>query len=220
MDYGKYQDISDYTRSCLNAGDFAHSCRVLNYALQILDTEKNADASVVILAAILHDVGRANGEAEDHARRGSENSYAWLVEKGYADELARQVADCILTHCSCSETSPQTLEAKILFDADKLDTTGAVGTARAIIQSAQAGIPVYALGEDGLPLGGKKKEPESLIKEYRQKLKKLETIFYTKKAKKIALRHQEAMDAYFEKLSKEIDRNYKKGNELLKKHSK
>jgi uncharacterized protein len=218
MNYGKYQEIIDYIQSCLNADDFAHTCRVFNYVLQILDSEKDADADAAILAALFHDVGRADGEDENHDKTGSEKSYAYLVEKGYADELARHVADCILTHCNCSETRPQSLEAKILFDADKLDTTGAIGTARAIAQCRQDGMPLYILGEDNLPLRGKKEEPASLIKKYRRKLKKLDTAFFTKKAKRIADKHQLAMDEYFENLIKELDRNYKKGSERIKKY--
>jgi len=218
MDYGKYQSIIADIQSQMNADDFAHTCRVVNYAMQILDTEKKADNSVVILAAILHDIGRAGGKAEDHAKMGSEKSYAYLTEKGYADELAKHVSYCILTHCSCSEIPPQTLEAKILFDADKLDTTGAVGTARMIAQCLQDANPMYILGEDGFPLGGKKGEPASLMRECRQKLKKLEKVFFTKKAKNIAAKHQSAMEEYFEKFIEEIKGNYKKGSKLIQKY--
>jgi len=218
MNYGKYQEVIEYIQSSLNADDFAHTCRVFNYALQILDAEKKADASVVIFAAILHDIGRADGEAEDHGKAGSEKSYAYLTEKGYADELAKSVADCILTHSNTSEIPPQTREAKILFDADKLDTTGAVGTVRAVLQCKQDGMPMYTLGEDGLLLRGKKEEQASLMRQYRRKLNKLEKVFYTEKAKKIAANHQPAMDEYFEKLVKELDKNYRKGNELIKKY--
>ena len=218
MNYGKYQEVIEYIQSSLNADDFAHTCRVFNYALQILDAEKKADASVVIFAAILHDIGRADEEAEDHGKAGSEKSYAYLTEKGYADELAKSVANCILTHCSCSEVPPQTLEAKILFDADKLDTTGAVGTARAIAQCRLEGNPMYALGEDGLPLSGKKEEASSLMKKYSRKLKKLEKVFFTEKAKKIAVKRQPIMDEYFNQLAEELESNYKKGSELIKKY--
>lgn len=219
MDYGKYQDVLDYAQSCINDDDFAHTCRVLNYALQILESKKGADASVVILAIILHDIGRSEGESDEQIRAGSERCYSYLVEKGYSEELARHVADCIMTRRQNSDAVPQTLEAKIVFDADKLDTTGAIGTARAIIQCQVEGMPMYTLGDDGLPLEGSKEEPASLMKSYRRSLRKLEKVFYTKAAKKIAARHQPVMGDYFEKLIEELNRNYKKGNELIKKHS-
>jgi uncharacterized protein len=218
MTYGKFQEVIDYVQSCLDVNDFAHTCRVLNYTLQILDTKKKADTTVVILAAILHDIGHTTGCTADHAKTGSEKSYAYLVEKGYSDEMAKHIADCILTHCNCSETPPQTLEAKILFDADKLDTTGAIGIARMIVQCQQDGDPMYTLEKDSLPHEGKKEDPASLMKKYKQKLKKLEKVFFTEKAKKIATKHQLLMDEYFEEFLDEINSNYKKGSQLAKKY--
>jgi uncharacterized protein len=218
VNYGKFQDAIDYVQSCLDTDGFMHTCRVLNYALQILDTEKKADTDVVILSAILHDIGRATGNSTNHANTGSEKSYAYLVGKGYTDEVAKHVADCIMTHCKCSETSPQTLEAKILFDADKLDTTGAIGTALAIVQCRQDGEPMYTLEENGTPLVGEKEETDSLMKKYRQKLRRLEKVFFTKKAKKIAAKHQLTMDEYFEEFIEEIESNHKKGSKLVQKY--
>ena len=218
MNYGKFQSAIDYTQSFLNADDFAHTCRVLGYALQILAAEKKADATVVILAAILHDISRDAHNSTDHAQAGSEKSYTFLVENGYTDKLARQVADCILTHSTSSKTQPQTLEAKILFDADKLDTTGAVGAARAAIQCRHDGKPMYTLGEDGFP--DNKRESASLLGKYRRKLKKLKKIFFTEKAKKIAAKNQPAMDEYFKGFEEEIDRNYKEGSKLIQKYCK
>jgi hypothetical protein len=77
---------------------------------------------------------------------------------------------------------------------------------------------MYTLGEDSLPLEGKKEDPASLMKKYRQKLKKLEKVFFTAKAKKIATKHQLMMDEYFEEFMDEIDNNYKKGSQLAKKY--
>jgi uncharacterized protein len=218
MSYGKFQDTVDYAQSCLDAETFAHTCRVLNYALQILETKKKADTSVVILAAILHDIGRETCSTANHAKAGSEKSAAYLLEKGYSEDFAKCVAECILTHSNCSEVPPQTLEAKILFDADKLDTTGAMGTARAIVQCIHEGIPVYSLGEDNLSLEGKKEDPASLIRKYRQKMKKLEKVFFTEKARKIAAKHQLIMNEYFEELIDEIESNYRKGKDLSQKY--
>ena len=46
------------------------------------------------------------------------------------------------------------LEARILFDADKLDVTGAVGIARTFLYQGHEGIPLYLLGPDGRVSGG------------------------------------------------------------------
>ena len=218
MHYGKYQEVIGHIKYCLKPEDFAHTLRVLGYALQILKSEKAADAEVVILASLLHDIGRADGNGYEHYRKGSEQSRAYLTEKGYEEALAARVADCIATHSTHSNEKPQTLEAKIVFDADKLDTTGAVGTARVIAQYAHEGKSLYVLGDDDQPLAGKKEEAPSLLRKYKRKLKGLEEVFFTDKAKKIAEKHQETMDEYFKQLKKEVNDNHEKMEKLLSKY--
>jgi len=218
MNFGKYQDVLEHAKACLGAEDFAHTYRVLGYALQILETKKKAQADVVILAALLHDLGRAQGETYEHDKRGSEMGFSYLVQKGYAEDLARHVADCILTHSNTSETKPQSLEAQILFDADKLDTIGAIGIARIIGEYAKSNIPMYLLDDSGLLMPGKKDEPASLIKKYKQKLKNRGKTLYTDKAKKIAAKHTVAMAEYFKHIGKEASGNHKKTMELLQNH--
>jgi len=216
MEYGKYQEVVDHVQSIFNAEDFAHTIRVLNYALQILNTEEEANIEVTILAAIMHDVGRIRGRNKNHNTLGSKRSFDFLVEKGYSGEVARHVADCVLTHSSDSETKPQTLEAKIVYDADKLDMVGAVGTVRIISQCRKDSIPLYVLDKNNLPAKGKKSGAESLLTIYKQELSDI--AFYTKKAKKIAAKHKKIADGYFKGLTKELSSNYEKGKEYAKKY--
>jgi len=225
MDFGKYQDIAEHMKASLSENNCLHTYRVLNYALQILETEKEANAEVVILSVLLHDIGRMKKTSEDsegessHAQKGSKKSNELLAEKGYSEEVANQVSECIISHSRSDKNEPQTLEAKILFDADKLDMTGAVGVARAII-SGRAGKPLYLIDEDGFPLKGKKKETPSLFRDYKQELEKITGIFYTEKAQKIAIKHQKTMDCYFEQLLREVDKNHETGMKLFRKYCK
>jgi uncharacterized protein len=225
MDHAKYQNIAAFMEDCLKGdiNNLLHSYRVLNYALQILASEPEACAEVVIIAALLHDIGRmekkpGRKEKAFHAKAGSEKSRAFLLENGYTEETAGQVAGCILTHSLNAETPPQTLEAQIVFDADKLDLSGAVGATRAIAAAALTGEPLYVLDEAGLPLSGKKKEGPSVLRDHKQRLKELPQIFYTAKAQKIAAKQQEAMDSYFENLRREINKNHKNGRRALEKY--
>lgn len=218
MEYGKYENIAKFMVECMKGDQniCLHTFRVVNYALQILETEVAASPEVVIVAALLHDIGRkikksGRKEKSYHAKAGSEKAFAFLLENGYEEEIARHVAECILTHSLNAETPPQTLEAKIVFDADKLDLTGAVGAARAISASALSGAPLYLLDEEGLPTTGKKKEASSLMQDYRQQLKRLPLVFYTAKAHKVAEKQQQAMDDYFEALTREVTKNHKNG---------
>jgi uncharacterized protein len=142
-----------------------------------------------------------------------------LVGKGYSEEISKQVSECIASHSRDDKNEPKTLEAKILFDADKLDMTGAVGTARAIV-SGRAGKPLYLVDEDGFPTKGKKKEAPSLFRDYQQELRKITPVFYTAKAQKIAIKHQKTMDSFFEELHREVNKNHENGIQLLHKYSK
>jgi len=219
MDFGKYQDIAEFVSSNLKESDWQHTHRVFNYALQIAETENESNFEVVSLAALLHDIGRVRS-SQNHAKKGSAKAYELLIDQGYSKDLAREVAECILSHSIGSETEPQTLEAKILFDADKLDMTGAIGAARAIGYAKSRRKPLYLLDEDGFPMKGKKKEESSLLRDYKQELEKITGIFYTEKARKIAIKHQKTMDCYFEELYKEVDKNHKNGIKLIQKYCK
>ena len=132
---------SDYVRmerrmlDRMDESDAAHGSkhvyRVLYLALDIAAHEPEADADVVIAACLLHDIARAEQAKDpsvDHARAGAEKARSLLLEEGFDAEFAQAVSDCVRTHRFRSDDPPVSLEAKILFDADKLDVSGAVGS--------------------------------------------------------------------------------------------
>jgi uncharacterized protein len=155
---------------------------------------------------------------KSHAQRGAEKSYALLLDMGYADETAKHVSDCILSHSLSGGAEPDTTEAKILFDADKLDMVGAVGAARAIAAACANQKPMYIMDEMGFPLKGKKKEDPSLFRDYKQEFDTIGAVFYTEKAKKMSIKRQKAMDGFFAELHREVDRNHENGIALLHKY--
>lgn len=211
-----YQKIYDFMVDCAHGDiyEIAHAQRVLCNSLRILDGERNADAHIVILAALLHDIGRG-GPLGDHAAAGSGKARAFLLDNGYSGAVAAQVADCILRHRYKSTEPPCSNEAKILFDADKLDLMGAVGTAHAIKHAVQEREPFYTLGTNGLPDPGKKGEQASLIREYRKKLKKLPGMLHTATARNMAAEIRQAQDVFFSSLLRELENSYAEGIKLL-----
>ena len=132
MDRASFDRLEAFMRACMrdSAHDREHVYRVLYTALDIAAHETNADLDVLIAACLLHDVGRAeqmrNAKA-DHALVGAEMALRFLLDAGYDEDFARRVAACIAAHRYRSNRPPESLEAKILFDADKLDATGAMG---------------------------------------------------------------------------------------------
>ncbi|MDR2899887.1 MAG: HD domain-containing protein, partial [Clostridiales bacterium] len=169
--------------------DKYHVYRVFNAAMDIACHEDNVDMDVLIAACLLHDVGRKS-QAENpnicHALKGSEMAYDYLLATGWAEEKARHVRACVSSHRYRDNNSPESIEAKILFDADKIDVVGAIGIARTFIYGGQVGEPIYIFDENGeIVVDGGGAEVSSFFQEYNFKHKNISRTFYTKRAKEI-----------------------------------
>lgn len=220
MKKSQYKEIEDYMLRCMNdtIHDRLHVYRVVHYAAQIAEQTSEADFDVVLVAALLHDIGRAeekNDSSLCHAEVGSEKAREYLLSKGYENYFSELVSQCILSHRHKQGIIPESLEAKIVYDADKLDLIGNVGVARAILFGGQISEPLYALDDKGFPTSGLPDETPSLFREYHRKLCCLSDKLYTDAAKKIALSQQKEMNCYFEALIEEIKNNYLIGQNLL-----
>ncbi len=117
-----------------------HIERVLKMAIEIGKQER-ADLEIVELATILHDIfqnreAHASIEGFRHETEGSKEVRKILAKLGLANRTVDAVCHCIESHRKRSgRTEPQTIEAKCLFDADKLDCIGAIGTIRSAFVS-------------------------------------------------------------------------------------
>lgn len=219
MDYNQYKIIEDYMLSFMN--DTAHDChhiyRVLFYALEI-SIDYNVDKEVLITSALLHDIGREaqyKDSSIDHAVEGAEMAFRFLASIGWQEDKANFVKECISTHRYRNDKLPSSIEAKILFDADKLDVTGAVGIARTIAYKALVSQPLYSVSDDGQVLPGNNHEELSFFMEYNYKLKNVYDKFYTKKAKVIAESRKNTSIDFYNKIYNEVYVTHKNGLEVL-----
>lgn len=120
--------------------DREHTRRVLAYAGKLANKTRKCDYNVLFAAAMLHDIGRTPSAVpykegmreKGHAALGAAVAYDYLINSGWNQKKTVHVCDCIKSHSRGNENKPLTIEAKILYDADKLDMLGAVGLARAI----------------------------------------------------------------------------------------
>ncbi len=220
MNKQNYTLIENYMLSCMedSAHGEDHIYRVLYQALEIAKTEENVDYDVLITACLLHDVGRKEQFADPkvcHAMAGAEKAYTFLTENGFEDEFAQKIRHCIQAHRYRENNQPQTLEAKILFDADKLDVVGAMGIARTLLYKGKMGEPLYSLLEDGSVSDGTGDVTSSFFQEYKYKLENLYTKFYTKKAVQLAKQRQAAAADFYNNLYKEVKDSYGNGKEEL-----
>jgi uncharacterized protein len=127
--------------------NFDHVQRVLALAERIAQAE-GADVEIVRAAVLLHDasLGKDGGTREraGHHERSAQFARQVLASEGWPTERIERVVECILAH-RFRETNgaEKSLEARVLYDADKLDAIGAVGAARAIAFAALHGTPFY-----------------------------------------------------------------------------
>lgn len=215
-----FAKIEGYMLSCMgdSAHDREHIYRVLYNALEIAQSEDNVDYDVLIAACLLHDIGRQDQFRDPslcHAQVGAEKAGKFLVEQGFSVEFAEKVSHCIRTHRFRRAEQPQSVEARILFDADKLDVTGAIGIARTLMYSGTMTLPMYTKRPDGSISDGAEDETISFFQEYKFKLEKLYDKFYTQKGAELARGRQEAAKAFYESIYREVNEGYTQGQRLL-----
>ncbi|MFW6003688.1 MAG: HD domain-containing protein [Halanaeroarchaeum sp.] len=128
------------------AHDWFHVQRVRTNAEALVSKYPTADTTIVRLAALLHDIGRSkeeSGEVADHAEWGAIEGKKLLQESGASDQTSEAVAHCVRAHRYATEIVAETIEAKIVSDADNLDALGAVGIARCFAHGGQIGEPIH-----------------------------------------------------------------------------
>lgn len=200
--------------------DINHVMRVYNMCLKLSKGVKNLDQEVLRLAALLHDIGGIK-ELKDrsgqtcHAEESAKMARKILKKFNYPQNKIDAVAHCVLAHRYKTEVKPETKEAKILFDADKLDALGAIGIARVYIWTGNNKAQIYS----DMPLEKYLKEnivgakPNGRIKdktkhnpffEFELKLKRLPEKLHTEKAKALAKKRLAYMKSFFARMKKEI----------------
>jgi uncharacterized protein len=215
-----YTMLENYMLSCMedSAHDAEHIYRVLYNALQIARDEENVNYDILIAACLLHDIGRKEQFADSslcHAAVGAEKARRFLTENGFAPGFAEAVAHCIRTHRFRKAMPPQTVEAKILFDADKLDVTGAIGIARTLMYKADMAEPLYHVLPDGRISDGTEDLGPSFFREYKFKLERLYDKFYTARGEQMAQSRRKIAVAFYESLYQEVNEGYTSGKEML-----
>jgi len=187
---------------------FDHVLRVLGVAEWLAD-RVGADREVVRAAALLHDAaGAAPGpqsERSRHEQASARFAREVLENEGWEPGRIEAVEHCIRAHRYRSAETPRTLEAQVLFDADKLDVLGAFGVARTIAYALQAGEPIYAEPSEAFREGGTAVpgEPHSAYHEYLFKLRHVAGRLQTEPGRELARRREGLLVRFFEQLADE-----------------
>ncbi len=195
--------------ACMRCHDWDHTERVLHHAWKLLEMENsNARMEIVELAVLIHDVARPEefSQGRDkvcHAIRGAEIAPEILTECGVPVDWFVPIQDCIRTHRFRSGDTPQSLEAQIVFDADKLDSLGAVGVVRACFYAGKTGARLHNTREEALasPEHGVDDTP---YREYLVKLSKIPAKMLTESGRKLAEDRLRFTTQFFDELNQEV----------------
>jgi len=192
------------------AHDFDHVMRVTRLAERIAASE-GADQTVVQVAALLHDLpapGRAEVDPRvAHHLRAAEYARQLLVERGAEESFVTQVIHCIEAHRYRDRTAePATLEARCLYDADKLDSIGAIGVARAFAYAGAHGSRLWRKPLSAIEHSENERSTAEYtpVHEYVFKLRRLLATLHTPTARAIGARRHAVMTAFFEQLDAEM----------------
>ncbi len=200
-------EAKTYYHGAESAHDFDHVLRVLALAERLARAE-SADLAIVRAAALLHDMTRADedaGRGGDHAQTAAMRAREILLARGVAPERAGAVAHAIAAHRFRGSTAPQTLEAKILFDADKLDSLGAIGVARAYAVSGALNQRLWsATAPDAVATREQHNSNHTAAAEFVVKLSKVRERIFTATARQIAEERHAFMAEFFARLEREV----------------
>jgi uncharacterized protein len=188
------QDIQDFAQKLMSPDDvhgWGHVLRVVKLCEEIAQQEP-CNKDILLAAAYLHDIGRAienkpNKKGINHAILSQQLAMPFMIKVPIIPADAVPIGDCIRSHCFSAGIPPETIEAKILSDADKIDAMGAIGIYRMIVfqMPSNKGIAGIAQHLD-------------------EKLLKLKDQLYTATAKKMAPPRHKLLVAFREELRQEF----------------
>lgn len=189
------------------AHDLAHVDRVWANAHRIARSEGNANLRVLMGAAYLHDLVNLPKDDPDRARASQMSAEAAapiLTDLGFTPEELAAAQHAIAAHSFSANIPPETPEARILRDADRLDALGATGIARTFTVGGTLGRALYDPSD---PFAADRELNDQLytIDHWHLKLLQLPKDMLTAKGRKIADKRARLMLAFLEQLAKETD---------------
>lgn len=183
-----------------------HTERVYHLTLA-LGRILEARLDILAAASLLHDIGR-RFESESkgsvcHARKGAELARTILADLGFSAPDIEAITHCIRAHRFRSFDPPRSLEAEILFDADKLDSIGAIGIGRAFLFAGQIGAKLHDAEIDHSRTRAYSCE-DTAYREFQVKMSRVREQMLTAPGKQLAEQRHRFMEIFFDELNREI----------------
>ena len=187
--------------------DFDHTLRVLKNARMLASEEACSEPECLLidLAALLHDCARPEEFASRgricHAELGEKKAEEILRSLGCSDpEVILPVCDAVRCHRFRGKFRPATIVARVLHDADKLDSIGAVGIGRAFHYAGKLGARLHNTAEEALNSSEYSRE-DTAYREYLVKLSKVPGRMTTESGKRHAQERADFMREFFRRMN-------------------
>lgn len=189
-----------------SAHDLAHIQRVVTNAKIIL-SEESADTEIVLASAWLHDcvvLPKNHSNRKQASTLAAKKAIEFLSKISFPKSKLDDVSHAIKSHSFSAEIQPETVEAKIVQDADRLDALGAIGIARCFAVGGQLDRKLYNSTD---PFCEVRTPDDGLwtLDHFYAKLFKLPKTMNTRGAKNEAIKRVEFMELYLKQLQTEID---------------
>ena len=202
------------------AHGWEHVHRVYHLSLHVAEQE-HADRFIVGMAALLHDIGRTIQEPKrPHAERSAILAASLLARYDLADGTQQAILHAILAHSFRRGITPMTLEARVLYDADRLDSLGASGIMRWALTSKRqkwAEWKSYA-PDDPFAVQRTPDDQHYLLDRFFTKLLALPKVMTTETGRGMAQRRVAFLSLFLEELQEELVEGGYRGAELGEKH--
>ena len=188
------------------AHDFQHVFRVYKNS-KLIGRKEGADMEILLPAALLHDLvvyPKGSSKTSKSADDSADLAEMWLRSYGYPQVKIDRISYCIRTHSYSKRLTPSTLEGKILQDADRLDSLGAIGIARTF---SVGGSEIRAFYNPDDPFWKSSRElndREWTLDHFQTKLLRLTRSMHTKTAREIAHERANFMELFIKQLQKEL----------------
>ena len=201
------QMARQYFQGARGSHNWEHTLRVCRLCERI-GTVEGVDMDVLLVAACLHDIGRSFQDeshgAVCHAEKGAHLAGAILEQLALTADQKANVLHCIRSHRYRGRHSPQTPEARVLFDADKLDAIGAVGVARAFLFAGEVGARLHG-GDTNIEATEPYTIDDTGYREFKVKLCKIKDRILTREGQKLAVDRHRTMVEFFNRFLEEYE---------------
>ncbi len=205
-DPGLMKEVEAMYEKSDHAHDLSHIIRVYRNARYIGERE-GADMQVLLMAALLHDVGSElkskMAPAESNQTR-LKIAESFLAGKSFPEDLRAKILYAVDVHRFSKGIYPETLEARVLQDADRLDAMGAIGIARVFMTGGSLGRAFYN-PDDPFCASREPDDRRWNLDHFYSKLLKLKSGMHTDTAKAVARERDEVLKRYLSDLKKELE---------------